>query len=280
MNLTQFFNNRCIAGRNPIDEFQLLKAMPGSPLCVDVGAHIGIVTERYLKQGCRCISFEPNPANLNYFEQRLQGWGEKLELHRAAVSNHDGEAVFHVPNKVVSGVGICGDFEGSSATGGFGTRFKSVESYSVKTVRLDSVIKEPIDFLKVDVQGFERDVILGAEGLLSKGMVSYMLMEFQGDVQVLDLIADNGFYIFDAELFQTADMLKNSVYEGMPVTIHSEGTLSTGNPFRRVLVDNRPKEFAAYSKFASSFVRWTDLLCVHESKLIEFLQTAEQLGEG
>lgn len=253
-------------------------------LCLDVGAHIGQSALEYMQLGHRCISFEPNPKNIPYLHDTLsviEGLDWRWQLHQAAVSDTMGEAQFTIPNEVgADSTGWAKDFVGSSATGSFHKYATSADSYTVPTVTLDETVNERVDYLKVDVQGFEHLVLGGAKGLLHRGDIGYMKLEFLGNPSLLGIVQDAGFYVFDQELFQTEPTIHNTVWEDRPIDIEREGVLSTSKPYRTLKVPNRPRRFDEYTEFISKFVSWTDLWCVHSTRLTEFLAIAERLGSA
>lgn len=52
------------------------------------------------------------------------------------------------------------------------------EQIQVETVRLDEIVQEKIDFIKIDVQGFELQVINGAKKLFDNNNDLKMIFEF------------------------------------------------------------------------------------------------------
>ncbi len=128
---------------------------PGA-VVYDIGANVGFYTLLAAvmtgKEG-EVIAFEPSPRNVSYIRRHVQlNHLENVRVIEAAVSNSMGEAYF--------------DFGASIATGhlaNFGT-------LKVRVVSLDALLDEaqlpPPDFLKVDVEGAEFDVLRGAQLLL------------------------------------------------------------------------------------------------------------------
>jgi len=269
-----------ILGSFLVDESDFLAAIaPG--LCLDVGAHVGQSALKYMQLGHRCISFEPNPKNLPYLHEKLSvidDLDSRWEFHQAAVSDTAGEATFTIPNEVGDdSTGWAKDFVGSSATGSFHAAAGSADAYTVATVTLDDTVTERVDYLKVDVQGFEHLVLGGARELLHRGDIGYMKLEFLGNASLLKVVQEAGFYVFDQQTYQTQPTLHNTVWEDRPIDIVQEGLLSTSKPFRKVSIPTRPRRFDHYTEFVSKFVSWTDLWCVHSSRLREFLAIADKL---
>ena len=129
-------------------------------MVIDVGANKGqfayFAAMRW--PHARIYSFEPlaGPRNL---------LGDRVTVFDCAIGDTDGEAVLHVASR-----------EDSSSLLPLGSKQKSlfdmdeVGTVTVPVRRLDGVfdeIERP-SLLKIDVQGFEYEVLLGAAGILSR----------------------------------------------------------------------------------------------------------------
>src|ERR1700682_5458262 len=141
---------------------------------VDVGANIGLVTGplcRLVGPSGRVWAIEPIPRTLQRLEQlRELNRLNALRIIPFALGSRTGTASIHVP------VG------GESGWASFTASWISGESVQVRTERLDDLIFEtppdrPVSFIKIDVEGFEAEVLLGARRTLSD-MRPYVLCEF------------------------------------------------------------------------------------------------------
>jgi FkbM family methyltransferase len=137
-------------------------------VCLDVGANIGIYSvemSRATGPTGRVVSFEPDPllfASLQ--ENTANPPGGSITCHCLALSDQAGTA------HLVSGGYNSGDNH-LVAEGGEGTE--------VSIARLDALDLGPIDFVKIDVQGWEPCVLGGMQGILtSQQKPLRLLMEF------------------------------------------------------------------------------------------------------
>jgi FkbM family methyltransferase len=128
------------------------------PACaVDVGAHVGNHTVYFAGVlGMRTISFEPNPESFALLETNTDknGVSSKCELYHAAVGAAAGLVrVVQAPDSN-SGMANVAAHPGGE----------------IPAVRLDDVVlDEPaIDIIKIDVEGWELDVLRGAVAVLDR----------------------------------------------------------------------------------------------------------------
>lgn len=125
-------------------------------LAYDVGANIGHAATFYAGLGARVVAFEPNPRAASALRAlALPG----VELVPAAVSDQAGTAVFHID--------LRGEFHGmaSSLMRLSDLPEAEIERIEVPTIRLDDHVArtgQMPDFIKVDVEGYEPQVIAGA----------------------------------------------------------------------------------------------------------------------
>jgi len=134
---------------------------------VDVGAHNGetaIAFDLFLP-GSIVYSFEPNPTS---FERaRANTSGRNVKLFRLGLSDHNGAELFVMaPWDAMSTFELPGDTD------------KHLHGASHLTVqRGDEIIDlTTIDFLKVDVEGYEGHVMRGLEGVLDR--VQFLAIEW------------------------------------------------------------------------------------------------------
>jgi FkbM family methyltransferase len=143
---------------------------------VDVGAHIGFYTLAAAKgvgpEG-RVIAFEPNPVARAQLEFNIDlNRCRNVEVLAVAVGAREGEAILHVPQS-----------EDTSWSSLSARSFEEGDPVPVRVVDLDSVVSARSlrpTFVKIDVEGFELDVIDGMAGVLA-GARPVVLCEVSGD---------------------------------------------------------------------------------------------------
>jgi FkbM family methyltransferase len=144
-----------VEGERFVEERHLLRRLlrPGMT-AVDVGANIGyylLLIEQAVGPRGRVICIEPSIENLPELRRTIAANAlDNVELHEVALGDHEGSVGLHTG--INSGVS-----EGEA--GG---------AYSVPLRRLDQLVREPVHFLKIDVEGYEGQVLAGASALLEQ----------------------------------------------------------------------------------------------------------------
>jgi FkbM family methyltransferase len=142
----------------------ILKNIPNKRTFVDVGANIGIWSYPMIGKFKKIIGYEPSKQNIECLRSNV---GEKIELRTKAVANFIGEADFHQAGK------NCGD--GKLCRPGIPSM------YSVPVVTLDSESLIDVDLIKIDVQGWELEVLQGAIELM-KSQHPWVIFEVNQDI--------------------------------------------------------------------------------------------------
>jgi len=118
---------------------------------VDVGAHVGIWTANFAQVFDKVVAFEPCPENLLPLYKNTDGL-ENVTVHDAAVA--EGPDVLAL-KRLRSGN------SGMWRLSGPGEEIKA-DSYFVRVISLDSMEIPDVDLIKIDVEGMEPRVLLGA----------------------------------------------------------------------------------------------------------------------
>jgi len=177
-----------------------------APLIIDCGAHIGL-SLLYFKQKypeSRVIAFEANPNTFELLEKNVQqNQLNGVELVQAAVSDQEGAIPFYVGKEVDGELSQWGD-------AGVRNKWNTEDAYTTVTVpavRLSSYIEEPVDFLKIDIEGMEGIVLKDIESKLH--LVKALRIEYHGSsttpdnrlVDVLAILSRHGFrYVLEQRM--------------------------------------------------------------------------------
>lgn len=173
---------------------------PGATV-LDVGANVGfwsLLAGQVVGPRGRVIAFEPVPANFTRLSHAIglnrMTW---VECRPVAVSDRTGVITFYMSNT------------GNSALGSLACRDGIDRAIEVPTVPLDDVYRTVglgrVEFLKVDVEGAERQVFAGATQLLGREDGPIVQFEACDDLQrqfgtttvaLKRMLADFGYRVF------------------------------------------------------------------------------------
>lgn len=144
----------------------LLHALQPDEIFVDVGANIGaytILASKVVKS--RSISFEPLPETIKRLRDQIQinEIHDLVTIKNKGVGDKNGELFFTNNNDTVNKVSLAGDVQNTT---------------KVNVVTLDEELdKSGKYFIKIDVEGFEYNVIQGGNDILSSENTSALIIE-------------------------------------------------------------------------------------------------------
>ena len=115
---------------------------------LDIGANIGTHTIFYARNAYKVLAFEPNQVAYECLEHNLKLF-PNVTLHKVAVSNH--EAMIDIVPQ--------GDNYGAVYT---------IPGNTVPTITIDSLNLDSCNYMKIDVEGDELAVLLGAKDTIAK----------------------------------------------------------------------------------------------------------------
>lgn len=159
--------------------FVLHVLRPGD-LLLDIGANIGSYTVLASRLcGARTIAFEPDPGTVSALKKNIAANGLEglARVEECALGDRNGEIQFTVGLDTVNRVA-----EGTD-----------LPSRTVAVRRLDDVCRdENPALIKMDVEGFEDQVLTGAERVLAKPSLLAVQSEFGGPI-LIQTLSRHGF---------------------------------------------------------------------------------------
>lgn len=168
---------------------------PGQ-LVFDVGANVGQRTEVFLSLGARVVAFEPLSRLATNLESRFRGT-PSVTVRNVALGAQVGEATLHVGDQTTIS-SMSPDWRAAvTASGRFG-HLSWHETTRVQTSTLDLEIAAfgiP-DFCKIDVEGFELEVLRGLSRPIPALSVEYTHEQSHVTEQCLRHLASLGDYEF------------------------------------------------------------------------------------
>jgi len=127
--------------------------------CIDIGCHKGEILDIVLNQAPKGthFAFEPLPT---FYKELVKKYKNKATIFPFALSDKSGETEFHFVKNAPAYSGI--------QKRKYAVQDPDIEKLNVKVEKLDEVIPENIEinFIKIDVEGGEFDVLKGGKKLL------------------------------------------------------------------------------------------------------------------
>lgn len=124
-------------------------------LSIDIGANIGTYTYFMRKYSRAVVAYEPNPI----LAAKLAKLFPAVDVRAAAVSDHTGQAILHIPVIESRRMHELASLERSTIKG---------EGVSVPVVRLDNQGHSDVGFIKIDVERHEMAVLAGARKIIER----------------------------------------------------------------------------------------------------------------
>lgn len=168
------------------------------PYVIDCGANIGlsIIYMKQLYPKATIIAFEPDERNFELLQKNIASMGYKeVTVRKEAVWIEDTELQF-------------------ADTGSMSSRIEqnsSINTKTVKAISLKSLLTQPVDFLKLDIEGAEYAVLKDIKEQLP--LVKNMFLEYHGNFdqsaqlsEIFNWLTQQGFsyYIKEASnVYQT-----------------------------------------------------------------------------
>jgi len=166
-----------------------------NPTILDCGSNIGLSVLFFKKiyPKSKIIAFEPDPETFTLLSKNITMNKIKgVELVNKAVTSKEGTTTFYIDKDVKSSPGMS-IFERLS---------KQTKTVPIKidTTKLSSYIKEDIDFLKLDVESSEIDVLSNLSTSRKLRKISEMVVEYHHNTQkenklsaIIRVLEDNNF---------------------------------------------------------------------------------------
>ena len=162
---------------------------------VDVGANTGYYTliAGIANDASRILAIEPVPRVCDLLRSNVErnGMGDRCEIVTAAVSSVSGSVSFHVPHDDVP-------TSASLHTGGFRGHAGDLTEVPCRTLDELCASGEPVDLMKIDVEGFEDAALEGARSVLQHSRPA-LIIECNPDGpyrKVQELLAPHGYVFF------------------------------------------------------------------------------------
>lgn len=162
------------------------------PFIIDCGANIGlsIIYLKRLFSDAKIIAFEPDTVNFNLLKKNIESFGYlEVELRKEAVWVEDTTLTFSNAGSMMSKIA---------------SDPVAPNSVQVPAIRLKNHMNQPVDFLKIDIEGAEYSVFRDIEDRLD--LVNNLFLEYHGTfaqnhelIYMLSALQEKGFLLYIKE---------------------------------------------------------------------------------
>tara|TARA_B100001057_G_C22782770_1_gene924326 strand:- start:116 stop:781 length:666 start_codon:yes stop_codon:yes gene_type:complete len=168
-------------------------------LAIDIGANIGLWSKDLSSFFDRLVCFEPNEFCIDYLKKNIDLNKSTINSFALGSKNETKDLLIHSTNSGASSfinktkTGY--DYKSNPIYGEFSVETKAL---NVEVKKLDSFKYTNIDFIKIDVQGFELEVLEGAiKTLINNDPILCIEEDSPGDSKSLKFLEDYNYQVID-----------------------------------------------------------------------------------
>jgi FkbM family methyltransferase len=137
-----------------------IRALSGEGVFLDIGANRGVYSRVANSAGFDVVALEPNPRLAQYIRRWSRGTVEVLE---AVASSSSGNITLAIP---INESGMESDGLASADIDRIRSQSRQIREIEVPALTVDGLGLSAVRFVKIDVEGHELDVLMGARQTL------------------------------------------------------------------------------------------------------------------
>jgi len=174
-----------------------------SDMVLELGGHIGFITQYFsalVGDDGEVIVFEPGLNNLPYIRKNIEHLPNTV-LVEAGVGDFDGNATFYEDALSGQNNSLLEEYDVLKHNKQISNDSSNVAAKQISVVKVDSFLKnkQPPDFIKIDVEGYEYKVLQGMSNTL-KNKPKLMIEITRNQKEIHDLIGSYGYQMLDDKM--------------------------------------------------------------------------------
>ncbi len=190
---------------------------------LDIGVYRGVYSYEMAKYSNIVHSFEPNPVIFKFINKNLKEIKKNIILYNCALSNKNKTMDLKIPirNSKYDKNNFEEYYQMGKATIHTENEFLNYEKFEVNTKIIDDIdFLNEVSFIKIDVEGHEKEVIEGGIDTIKKNKPKllveieeqYTKKSVQETINYINSIGYNSFVYADENLKNTSDINDLNMY--------------------------------------------------------------------
>lgn len=193
-------------------------------LVFDIGAHVGDRISSFRRLGARVVALEPQPILMRAL-RLIHGRDRDVLLLPAALAEEPGELRLRIntANPTVSSASDNFIFRADGAFGWEGQVWDT--EIVVPALTLDILISKvgPPQFVKIDVEGYEDNVLAGVTQVLPSLSFEFTTIAMDVALRCLDILATRGEYRYDVAIGESQKLVFGRFISGIEMAEFLKG---------------------------------------------------------
>lgn len=157
-------------------------------MCLDIGANVGNYSAYLMRHtSALVVAFEPLPHCRAILVNRFarSDWRGRFAIQGFALSDVDGSATLHTGTKTSEHASLSTEINGIDYVRTGNTKALAVQTLTLDTwwdtmsyYVTDHLMKPPVDFIKIDVEGLEWEVLVGGRKMIEECAPKFVQIEW------------------------------------------------------------------------------------------------------
>jgi FkbM family methyltransferase len=205
-------------------------------LCFDIGAHTGNRTKAWLSLKSRVVAVEPSSLFADHLKRRF-GANPDFSIEQKAVSNVQGKMILKI-SSLYPTVSTLSEQWGNTVNSVLNKNVYD-KTEEVEVITLQNLVDKygKPEFCKIDVEGFENEVLEGLKVPLSSLSFEFYSENMEQAYACIDLLELLGNYEFNWSISETLSLKEKQWIKGIQIKsiLANMSIINSGDVYARLL---------------------------------------------